>query len=146
MIKIKISLILAVLLITSNLLSFDKFEELRGSWWFSHYDKDKKVSFLNLIGKEININFLDNKKISSNSGYLKNMGVEFDNNTFTFGTMYQEKIKYNKYIYKLNPRKEYLNGMVCYQLKPVKINAGFYNKNDVFKLCREERKYIDKSY
>ncbi|AXX86504.1 hypothetical protein AMRN_0750 [Malaciobacter marinus] len=142
----KKNLLICILLLTTNLFSFDKFEELRGSWIVSHYDKNKKISFLNLIGKEININFLDNKKVSSSSGYLKNMGVELKNNTFTFGTMYQEKIKYNKYIYKLNPRKEYLNEMVCYQLKPVKINAGFYNKNDVFKLCREQRKYIDKSY
>ncbi|RXK11682.1 hypothetical protein CP965_13000 [Halarcobacter mediterraneus] len=142
----KKNLLMCILLLTTNLFSFDKFEELRGSWIVSHYDKNKKISFLNLIGKEININFLDNKKVSSSSGYLKSMGVELKNNTFTFGTMYQEKIKYNKYIYKLNPKKEYLNGMVCYQLKPIKINAGFYNKNDVFKLCREERKYIDKSY
>ncbi|MFA7084843.1 MAG: hypothetical protein WC141_09930 [Arcobacteraceae bacterium] len=146
MIKRKLCITTILLLITSNAFAFDKFEELRGSWWVSNYDKDKKVSFLNMTGKEVHLEFLDNKKISSNSGTLKNMGVEFNNNTFTFGRLFKNEIRYNKYIYQLYPTKELINSLICYEIKPIKITAGFYNKRDRYKICREERKYSDRTY
>ena len=38
----KKNLLICILLLTTNLFSFDKFEELRGSWIVSHFDKNNK--------------------------------------------------------------------------------------------------------
>lgn len=127
--------------LSSNLLAFNAVEELRGDWWVSHYDKEKEISFLNLKAQEIHLNFIGQKKVLSNTGNLKELGFEFSDNNLIFGNVYKDKIKYSKFVYKLYPQKEYINNQICYRIKPTKISAGYYNKKDSFKICREEREY-----
>jgi hypothetical protein len=139
-------LILSLLFITLHASSFNHNEELQGRWTISDYKQDKRISFLNLIGNEINISFNSDKTITSNNGYLKNIGFEYQNNKLIFGVLRKDKISYNKSIYKLNPNKKYINGLSCYLLKPIKISSGFYSKKQTYKLCRNKRRYINKTY
>lgn len=134
------------ILLTTSIFASNLSKEFRGDWWVSHYDVDKKISFLNITGYEIHIKFLSRNKIDSKDGYLKNMGYEFQVNNIVFGKMIDGKVKYNKSIYKIFLDKEYIDGQVCYKIKPIKLNSGYFTKKDIFKLCREERKYLNKTY
>ena len=58
-----------------------------------------------------------------------------------FGNLFRDEIRHNKFVYEVFPKKEYINNLLCYQIKPVKISAGSYEEDDTYKFCKEERRY-----
>lgn len=137
----KLKLYTAILLLSTNLFALDDFNPINGEWWVSHYDKKKNISFLNLSGEQIQLNFIGQKRVTSNNGDLKDLGVEFKDNTLIFGNLFRDEIRHNKFVYEVFPKKEYINNLLCYQIKPVKISAGSYEEDDTYKFCKEERRY-----
>ena len=119
----KSKLYTAILLLSTNLFALDDFNPINGEWWVSHYDKKKNISFLNLSGEQIQLNFIGQKRVTSNNGDLKDLGVEFKDNTLIFGNLFRDEIRHNKFVYEVFPKKEYINNLLCYQIKPVKISA-----------------------
>ena len=60
----KLKLYTAILLLGTNLFALDDFNPLNGEWWVSHYDKKKNISFLNLSGEQIQLNFIGQKIVT----------------------------------------------------------------------------------
>lgn len=115
----KFKLYLLIFLMSTNLFAFNEFYQINGEWWVSHYNKDKKISFLNLSDNIIHLNFTGLKRVVSNNGDLKGLGVEFKDNTLIFGNVFRDEIRHAKFIYEVFPKKEYVDGLLCYQIKPI---------------------------
>lgn len=116
--------------------------ELYGDWEISSMDRNTRIYFNGDYSKNVNVNFTKEGTVNSIESQPKYFSLQnnklimgkYRNNDRVYGSLEEWQIIGN-----VDESKSY--GMICYEIKNVKMSSGIRNKKDRIKMCREPRRH-----
>lgn len=118
------------------------YSELYGDWEISSMDRNTRIYFNEDYSKNVNVNFTKEGTVNSVESQPKYFSLQnnklimgkYRNNDRVYGSLEEWQIVGN-----VDESKSY--GMICYEIKNVKMTSGIRNKKDRIKMCREPRRH-----
>lgn len=152
--KVSKLLLAALISLTSiSAFSYDKhrnydrgigYNQLIGDWEITTYDNEqyRKVFFNGESAKKVEVNF--NKEGVVSSMYSKPKYYVLKNGVISFGKYKKNDKVYSqveewKVLGRVSEDKSY--GMLCYEIKNIRMDAGVTNKKLRMKMCSDGRRY-----